>query len=97
MVKENSSGAQDTSKSDVEPGYPPDRPLYIVVGRRWGSEESHCYIYGWERDKDVAMQMADQLRDDRGGKYAGIVYEVYGGITPFGNRTEVYRRESQAG
>lgn len=42
---------------------------YVVVMHRWGAREGHHYIGGVFNDLVKAKEVAEQLREDRAGKY----------------------------
>jgi hypothetical protein len=69
---------------------------FIVLARKWGDNETHSYIVGCSDFLNKAKYMAEQEANHRGGKYAGVVYELeknkYRTISK-----EVFRSESMAG
>ena len=56
--------------------------------RRWGEEETHSYIFGWEEDIELAKKAVRDHVLDRNGKYDGIIFECSRG---FRRATEVCR------
>ncbi len=47
--------------------------LYSVMAHRWGATNNHSYEVGVYADRAQALQVAEQARDERGGKYGTVV------------------------
>lgn len=47
--------------------------MYVVLMKRWGSEEGHTYILGTYNSLEQAIIDAEKERDDRAGKYEWVV------------------------
>jgi hypothetical protein len=56
--------------------------LYTVIAYRWGWTNAHQYSAGVSADPARACQLAEELADDRGGKYGAAVYEWLDDTTP---------------
>jgi hypothetical protein len=41
--------------------------------KRWGAEETHHYLMGVFDNLDLAKQVAEENRQDRGGKYEWVI------------------------
>ena len=50
--------------------------FYLVVMRRWGDTNSHCYYLGLSKDKVVASIAGMIQRDYRGNKYEPKIIEL---------------------
>lgn len=47
--------------------------VYVVLMRRWGAEEGHHYIVGVYSTQEQAEKVAEEERDNRGGKYEWLI------------------------
>ncbi len=50
-------------------------PIYILIMRRWGDDESHSYPAGIFTDAVKAHVSGLKIRQERGGKYDPFIYE----------------------
>jgi hypothetical protein len=67
--------------------------IYIVMAYRWGEDDSHCYLIGWEDNLKRAKKLADDEWEHRGCmKYSGVVFEVPKGKIQGNQRKEIYRK-----
>ena len=74
------------------------KPIFIVLARRWGEDETHCYLAGWARTLRSAKTIAQAEHDRRGGKYVGVVYEASPGSRAWASRFgEVWRTKGVSG
>lgn len=74
-----------------------EHKMYMVMALRWGSPSSDSYPVWVGKDVEIAKSEAEQIYEDRGGKYAGVIYEgeiVLGGWKGF---KEIFRRKSMMG
>jgi hypothetical protein len=49
--------------------------IYIVTAYRWGNRENHSYNLGVFKQKNKAIEVANENTAYRGGKYACVVEE----------------------
>lgn len=71
--------------------------LYVVTAFRWGDRKDHHYLCGVFTKKHAAQKCADDERDYRGGKYAGVVEKItldHYSKEDLGNSKEIYRAKS---
>lgn len=50
--------------------------VYVTLAHRFGDYELHSYIVGVSTTKDLAVRLAEEEADFRGGKYGCVVREV---------------------